>query len=377
MSAPAPQPAKLNGLDHLRALAIIQVFVFHYGRLFPHPEWTNAISRFGWTGVDLFFVLSGYLITSQLFAGIASGNGIAVKEFYIKRFLRIIPAYLFVVLLYFVFPVTHEREGLAPLWRYLTFTQNYGLDLSRHGTFSHAWSLCIEEQFYFFLPLVLMGLLWLGIFRKVYWLLPLAVIAGIVVRALSYQHYVQPFINHDDNWALYWYKWLYYPTHCRLDGLLAGISLAVIFRFCPALTSRLYKRHTLLLLSGVAVLAGAYFICLDQESYMATVAGFPLVSLGYGLVVAAALCPAGFLYRYSSSVTSRLAAWSYAAYLVHKIIIHLTQLVCSSNALPEDGNLMFLLSIIATLVATFIINKTIEQPLLRLRTYLLRDRDKT
>lgn len=55
---------KLWGLDHLRALAIILVFFFHYGRLFPHPEWTTTLGKFGWTGVDLFFVLSGYLISS-------------------------------------------------------------------------------------------------------------------------------------------------------------------------------------------------------------------------------------------------------------------------------------------------------------------------
>lgn len=57
----AANSTKLHGLDHLRALAITLVIVYHYGHLFPHPEWTNTVSEFGWTGVDLFFVLSGYL----------------------------------------------------------------------------------------------------------------------------------------------------------------------------------------------------------------------------------------------------------------------------------------------------------------------------
>lgn len=119
---------KLYGLDHLRAFAIIFVFLFHYGRLFPHPEWTNTISKFGWSGVDLFFVLSGYLIASQLFQKITQYKEISLKEFFIKRFFRIIPAYLVVVAVYFCFPLVRERESLTPLWKYLTFTQNIGLD---------------------------------------------------------------------------------------------------------------------------------------------------------------------------------------------------------------------------------------------------------
>ena len=84
---------KLYGLDHLRAFAIILVFLYHYGRLFPHPQWTNAISTFGWAGVDLFFVLSGYLIASQLFKKIAHQQKISLKQFFIKRTFRILPAY--------------------------------------------------------------------------------------------------------------------------------------------------------------------------------------------------------------------------------------------------------------------------------------------
>ena len=115
-SATTPANYKLLGLDHLRALAISFVFIYHYGVMFSHPEWTHAISTFGWTGVDLFFVLSGYLISSQLFLKIAQEKTISFREFFLKRFFRIIPAYLTVVALYFIFPAIREKEGLAPLW---------------------------------------------------------------------------------------------------------------------------------------------------------------------------------------------------------------------------------------------------------------------
>src|ERR1700750_1949584 len=112
---------KLFGLDHLRALEILLVVGVHYYPLFPHPRWTQCFLQLGWTGVDLFFVLSGFLISSQLFAQIKKGRGVSLKTFYIKRFFRILPIYFFIVAVYFLFPFFREKEALAPLWKFLTF----------------------------------------------------------------------------------------------------------------------------------------------------------------------------------------------------------------------------------------------------------------
>ena len=121
---------KLYGLDHLRALAIAFVFLFHYFILSgKQPEWLPGFAKFGWTGVDLFFVLSGFLISSQLFAQIQKGQKISFKQFFLKRFFRIIPAFLVTVVLYFFFPYFREKESLPPVWKFLTFTQNLGLNL--------------------------------------------------------------------------------------------------------------------------------------------------------------------------------------------------------------------------------------------------------
>ncbi|MGN7785316.1 acyltransferase family protein [Niabella sp. 22666] len=85
---------RLHGLDHLRALAIILVFLFHYFILSGgQPAWLPDTAQFGWTGVDLFFVLSGFLISSQLFAQIKKGQPISFKDFLTRRFFRIMPAY--------------------------------------------------------------------------------------------------------------------------------------------------------------------------------------------------------------------------------------------------------------------------------------------
>lgn len=100
---------KLHGLDHLRTLAIITVFLFHY-LLFEHPGWIETLGSFGWTEVDLFIVVSGYLIACQLFKNILQGKPFPVFSFYNKRFFRIFPAFLVVLCLYFMVPAFGEKE---------------------------------------------------------------------------------------------------------------------------------------------------------------------------------------------------------------------------------------------------------------------------
>src|SRR6201995_995474 len=104
---------KLLGLDYLRAIAITYVLLFHY-QFFGHPDWVKSIAGFGWSGVDLFFVLSGFLISGQLFATIAKGGRISLSEFFIKRFFRIIPPFLLVFIIYFAFPAAREWGHPSP-----------------------------------------------------------------------------------------------------------------------------------------------------------------------------------------------------------------------------------------------------------------------
>ena len=360
---------KLYGLDVLRTLAISFVFMFHYDRIFPSPQWLTDISKFGWTGVDLFFVLSGYLIASQLFAGIAKGQVLSFKKFFLKRFFRIIPAYLAVVAIYFCFPAAREREAPAPLWKYLSFTQNLGLDLRTQGTFSHAWSLCIEEQFYLLLPLILIVLIYYKAVRKGRWLLAALFILGLVLRWFIYEKLVVV-PGEEINWTT-WYKWIYYPTYSRLDGLLCGVAIAALFQFRPLLRERITAYGNLLLLLSLLVLTSAYFVCSNEVSFAASVFGFPLVSLGYGLLVVAAISPSCFLYRCKSRFIAKIAALSYALYLTHKIIIHLTQQQLSKTGMEEDSNAMLLIAVIACLAAALLMNIVIEKPFLKLRDRIL------
>src|ERR1700750_1662649 len=200
---------KLFGLDHLRALAILLVLGFHYQLLFPHPRWTECFLQLGWTGVDLFFVLSGFLISSQLFAQIKKGRSVSLKTFYIKRFFRILPIYFFIVAVYFLFPFFREKEALAPLWKFLTFTLNFGLDIKHFGTFSHAWSLCFEEHFYLLFPLILIFLQRRKLFAKSYWIFLALLFFGIVLRMYLWSVYY-PSNGEMNDTLSYWIKHIYY-----------------------------------------------------------------------------------------------------------------------------------------------------------------------
>ena len=116
------------------------------------PDALQPTARFGWAGVDLFFVLSGYLIGAQLLRPLREGRPLGVAGFYRRRAYRILPAYLVVLGLYVVWPLWHEATGMSPLWEFLTFTENLFVDYSRNYAFSHVWSLCVEEHFYLLLP---------------------------------------------------------------------------------------------------------------------------------------------------------------------------------------------------------------------------------
>ncbi len=369
------QPGRrLAGLDHLRALAILLVFIFHY-RQYGNPGWFETPGSFGWIGVDLFFALSGYLIGGQLLSRLARGASISYGEFYFKRFLRIIPAYLFVLFLYFAFPAFRERSVPAPLWKFLTFTQNLGLDAFTQGAFSNAWSLCIEEQFYLLLPLILIVLWSVNAGRHAYWLLIALFFMGLGLRYYSWMHFIQPVLDTPGGeLGSGYHTWIYYPTYNRLDGLLAGIGIAALVHFKPGIWDRISRYGNAWLILSLAILTGAWFLNRDVETLKATLFGFPLVDLGCGVLVLAAISPTCLLYRYGSGVSRWLATLSYSIYLTHKPLIHGLHVILRGYGLNDDSNTMFWASALVCILGGFLLYRVVERPFLGLRDRLLAKR---
>jgi peptidoglycan/LPS O-acetylase OafA/YrhL len=360
---------KFAGLDHLRAFAILFVFFFHYpsGEI---PEWLADIKDFGWTGVDLFFVLSGFLIARQLFQQIKNKNWLV--PFFIKRSLRIFPVYFTVVAIYFIFPGFREREALAPLWKFLTFTQNIGLDPSINGTFSHAWSLCVEEQFYLFFPLILFFSIYLKIEKKGFYIILFFFAFTCLFRLFLWYHYMEPLIKADGEYSDFWVTWIYYPTYTRLDGLLVGISIAGMYEFLPKIKKLITKYGNLLLMVGVLILIGSYYLSRIRVGFNANIFGFPVIALGYGFLVVAAISPASILYKFKSPVTASIATLSYSVYLIHKGVRHL----CHKHltgwlGIDQQSVLMFLICLSVAFLGALLLRYIIEKPCLKLRNYLL------
>ncbi|NNK84943.1 MAG: acyltransferase [Desulfobacterales bacterium] len=363
---------RLHGLDHLRAVAIVLVLLYHYKLYYAVPQWLDAFSSFGWSGVDLFFVLSGYLIADKLFRGLDTQGRIDFKGFYLNRFLRIIPAYIAVVALYFSFPILQEGRGLQPLWKFLTFTQNISIDMVRN-TFSHAWSLCVEEHFYLLLPILLHFIFSRKItHRAIYFFIAVAVI-GVLIRYSIWETSVAP--NFGRTRILNAIRDIYYPTYNRLDGLLVGVAIASIFKYSPLLREKLVKYGNGLLALSIIFLIATYFmfggsvVSLKFTTFTAALFGSPLVSIAYGFVVIAAMSPNCILSKYKIKLTSVLATLAYSIYLIHKITNHVVNTKLKYVFQLENYQ-VFPVCLVAAILGALILHLIVEKPFLMLRNNL-------
>lgn len=362
---------RLYGLDHLRTAAILLVLLYHY-RAFKHPGWVDSIGRFGWTGVDLFFVLSGFLISGQLFKEIENNGSVSLKTFYLKRFFRIIPAYCFTLFLYFTFPFFREREALSPLWKFVTFTQNYGLNVISRGTFSHAWSLCIEEQFYLILPLFLLIVMPTKLFKYIAVLMIAVIGFSIVARLMAWNECIAvPETFSTDFWKL-WYMKIYYPTHTRLDGLGMGVLIGYLMQYSSIFKRIVAGNGNKLFFLGILLLGISFWICNEQASKAASVFGFTLVAVSYGMILMAAISQSSFLYRLKSYITAQLAAMSYAVYLSHKGIIHMVQELLDYFKLETSDNITILICLFACVLGGLFYRFVIEKPFSVIKSRVLK-----
>ena len=224
----------IPALDGLRGIAIILVMLHHFTYYRPASgidAMIGSVVFFFWTGVDLFFVLSGFLITGILLD--TRGSERYFTSFYARRFLRIFPLYYLVLFLAFVvlpqFPSVHavlightEPAELPPQWPYWLYLTNFWI--AEHGWMNGwvdvAWSLAIEEQFYLVWPLVI----WLCPPRLVVWLCTAIFVSQVFARSFARASDV-------DVLPIYVLTWF------RLDGLVIGALLAIALRrgIMPAL----------------------------------------------------------------------------------------------------------------------------------------------
>lgn len=366
--ADAPAPRQ-HGLDLVRAAAIALVMIYHAKNMALVPGPDHWLISLGWMGVDLFFVLSGFLIASQLLKPWAMGSRPQYGRFFARRALRTIPAFATVVLVYFAFPQLRETPDIQPFWQFATFTENLLFKPSGPKAFVQVWSLCVEEQFYLLFPVVVALVAIKPSARKVIAILLGTLLAGMILRSFLWLAYVAktPFSpNAPSDWHGY-VTLIYYPTWSRLDGLLAGIAIAILKIFRPSAWKRFVARPVLLLVLGFLGVISAIQLFAGQSSSLPSVAfGFPLLSVSIALVVAAASTGRGFVGKYRIPGGQALATGAYSLYLSHKLAYHAVA-AWVAPALGVTGYARLALAILLALIVGASLYWAIERPFLKLR----------
>jgi peptidoglycan/LPS O-acetylase OafA/YrhL len=302
-----PSAGNIPGLDFLRTMAILLVISTHYcGDFLSALGHDLSIGRlplfyFGWTGVDLFFVLSGYLIGRQLWRELVARGAIDVPRFLLRRGLRIWPFYFAFLAWLFVTTIISGKAHVSFVPDAF-FVSDYF-----PNNVSGGWSLSIEEQFYVFVPLLLVLLQrsGIGIRRQVVVVaLLLALLPG--VRWLTLHAYSGAITDTQYQRAIL------LPFHTHADGLLAGVLIAwMSVRVPTILTPRRVLRN--LLLPAVLCAAGLMLRGVNRELF-----GFSALALIYSAAVVFALRDRSLFSRLARLrgfyIVSRL---SYGMYLNH------------------------------------------------------------
>jgi peptidoglycan/LPS O-acetylase OafA/YrhL len=232
--------ARIKSVDGLRGLAILLVLLYHsvfHVRVANHQvNWLLSLGSMAWSGVDLFFVLSGFLIGGILIDARESPS--YYKTFYARRAYRILPLYFAVLLTCLVLGVI---TGPVPNWTFFVFAQNIGMALCGAfggGGLALTWSLAVEEQFYMTVPVIVRAI------RRssLIWLTGAVILMAPLLRACLLEY------AHNGGFASY----VLMP--CRADALAMGILCAILVRDSRALLYIRQYRRGLYAVAGLLVL---------------------------------------------------------------------------------------------------------------------------
>ena len=328
-------------LDGLRGLAILLVVVYHnFGFI--------NVFFFGWLGVDLFFVLSGFLITDILLNTV--GKKGYLKNFYIRRALRIFPLYyLCLILFLFIIPrltpqfdVTYYTDNQVWLWTYLQNWLYIFKNPDQTNTLNHLWSLAVEEQFYLLWPLVIL------LIRKPKYLL--VFISLLLVAVLGLRLWI--WMNQVEYLA---YFNLY--TFTRIDGICIGCMVALLLR----IDKDFLKKYTGVIVLFFAALNFAFFF-INRKYHFAfpylALAGYTTFAMMFGLLVNEAVT--GKMKQinllFNIPILKFFGKISYGFYIFHwPVYLLLSPYLFSwMSKFTSGGLLKFAVSVIATLAAVAI-----------------------
>ncbi|MGI8468858.1 MAG: acyltransferase family protein [Pyrinomonadaceae bacterium] len=356
-----PLQKRIIQLDLLRTIAVLLVIGSHMTICPPETnlffnKFTAIWNRGGWVGVDLFFVLSGFLISGLLFREYQKTNDLDIKRFLIRRGFKIYPAFWFLLIVTCAaavfFKTNFYRLGLLGE---LFFVQNYAPNL-----WEHTWSLAVEEHFYIALCILFLGLLRYrksvaeNPFRLIPKIFALVAVACLAMRLLTVL--LLPFQ----------YARNVEPTHLRMDSLLFGVLISYLWHFHEFSENAFLRRYKNWIgIAGIILLLPAFLFDLNLNAWIAVI-GFPLFYMGGGCLLIFAL-KSDFSKIPLTGFAAYLGTYSYSIYLWN---IPLQNWFCKAIInLTGNDNWYFYAAVY--FFGTFIVGigtaKLVEYPFLKIR----------
>ena len=356
----------LPALDALRGVAIVLV-LFHNLSIFI-PSGTivdklwNAFVEAGWVGVQLFFVLSGFLITGILLDD--RDRPRTIRAFYIRRFLRIFPLYYALLLVYFVlvppFVPVLQRPFTETVWYWLYLSNGSWFAYGILPGMGHVWSLAVEEQFYVVWP-------WVAVRTRPATLARICVV--IVVGSLAVRGVLHALHFPD--------LWLYSATLCRADALAMGALVALAVRsetWRPRLARALRPVGALSAIALAALMVVTHGM--NRNNPLMQIWGYSLIAVGSAVLVARAARPDTPSWLRFGALRI-FGKYSYGIYLVHPPLKHVVhhfygpKLDAMMEARPIVTDLAFIGAISAATIGVALLTwVALEKPALRLKERL-------
>lgn len=367
----AGQPGRYAALDGLRAIAIVLVLVRHaVVAISPYlpkapDHWLWNLASNGWTGVDLFFVLSGFLISLHLRRAFAQDRShVLPARYLLKRVLRTFPLYYTVLLLVYAggFPdydLVIERPWYE-LGVHLLFLQDYlGTSI-----LIPMWSLATEEKFYLLAPVLLYAMLRLHSVAGRLLVLAALITLTVMLRAMA-------FVD-TDPWHYAGFFWsVRAPFHCALDGLLLGMVVQELFS-AKILTEGLRKHAKYMFILAFVIIASILSLCdwTASEQLSGAVYMIFLSSCLFAIMVWSSLYLEGGMHALLGGVVLRLLAkLSYAMYLTHYALIDFSiQIAGLNEAFSAVSVQLFVFwYLMSTVLASLLLHYLVEKPFLLIK----------
>jgi len=333
----------LPALDGVRGLACAIVLACHV-TLDGFPG--------GWVGVDLFFVLSGYLITSILLREYERKGRISLSRFYLRRLLRLTPALLFFLAIYSITPRFNEQpDHPTPVLYALLYITNWVMSLSpgKAGALGHTWSLGVEEQFYLLWPILLVIILGFSLKNRCF-----VIVVALIGLVLSWRVFLV--LNGATAHRTF------YGFDTRVDTVLIGCALAIWLSTATPTTHQGIKwvaRASPLLLISLVVL----IFSLDWNTAAVNSVGFTIIGVWSAAIIVAAIAPGPNMLKtiFNWPPLIALGGISYGVYLWHVPIIHILR-----DYLQHPISLLFATGVASAGTAA-VSYYVIEHPFLRLK----------